>query len=108
MGNATKNDRSEECELSGRALARSGVARATLHVGERERPHVGEFGDPFVGRPIPVRRLRLDSDQHGLVAPLRRLKRRGELERMTRDDAIVMIRGCDECCRIAGVRRHIV
>jgi hypothetical protein len=37
-----------------------------------------------------------DSNEHRLVASLRRLKRRGELERMARDDAIVMIRCGDE------------
>jgi hypothetical protein len=63
---------------------------------ERERPPVGEFGDPFIGRPKGVRCLRLDSNEHRLVASLRRLKRRGELERMARDDAIVMIRCGDE------------
>jgi hypothetical protein len=70
--------------------------RANAHVCERERPPVGEFGDPFIGRPKGVRCLRLDSNEHRLVASLRRLKRRGELERMARDDAIVMIRCGDE------------
>ena len=85
-------------------LAGRSVGRANSHVCERKRPPVGEFGDPFIGGPIGVRCLRLDSDEYRLVASLRRLERRGELERMARDDTIVMIRGGDSkgCAQAPG------
>ena len=89
-------------------LAGRSVGQANSHVCERKCPPVGEFGDPFIGRPIGVRCLRLDSNEHRLVASLRRLERRGELERMARDDTIVMIRCCDERCRIARAGRYVV
>ena len=55
-----------------------------------------------------MRRLRLDSDQHGLVTALRRLQGRAEFERMAWDDTIVVIRGRDECGRIPDASRHVV
>ena len=59
-------------------------SESPLHVGLGERPLVGKLGDAFVGRPVTVGRLRFDADQHRLRAPLRRLQRRRELERMAR------------------------
>ena len=71
----------ESLALQTRLSAGAGHA-SHVHVGEGERPLVGELGDPFVSRPVRMRRLRLDSDQHGLVTALRRLQGRAEFERM--------------------------
>src|SRR5881409_34464 len=76
----------ESLALQTRLSAGAGLA-SHVHVGKGERPLVGELGDPFVGRPVAVRALRLDSDQDRLVAPLRLLHRRRELERVARHDA---------------------
>src|SRR5437868_13830426 len=57
----------------------------------RECPLVRQLGDPFISRTIAVRCLRLDANQNGLRAGLRRLHRRRELERVTRHHAIVVI-----------------
>ena len=67
-----------------------------LHVRERERPLVGQLRDALVGRPVAVRRLGLDANQDRLVAALRRLQRRRELEGVARHDAIVVVGGGDQ------------
>src|SRR5258708_23920302 len=49
-----------------RILLRRGGRRARLHIRQRERPLVGELRNPLIGRPISVRSLRLDANQHRL------------------------------------------
>src|SRR5262245_30191877 len=89
-----------------RASARTAVLH--LHVRERERPLIGELRDAFVGRPVAMRRLGFDADQYRPVAPLRGLQRRGELERVARDDAVVVVGGGHERGGITGARFDVV
>ena len=85
----------------------TGICRHA-HLRRRERPLIGELGDPLVGRPVAVRALRLDADEHRLVAALRRLHRRRELERVARHHAVVVIGRRDERRRIAGARLDVL
>src|SRR5688572_32593687 len=55
-----------------------------------------------------MRSLNLDSNEHRLRTPLSGLQRGGELERVTRHHAIVMIGGGDERCRVARPRLVVV
>jgi hypothetical protein len=63
-------------------------------MGGGERPLIRQFGNSLVGRPVAVRSVGLDTDQHRTVfrrATLRPLQRRRELERVARYDTVVEV-----------------
>ena len=77
----------------------SGPTLLWLHVQDldEERPAVGGLLDDL-GRRLAraVAGLGLDADQDGVVARLGRLERRGELEAVRGDDAVVVVGGGDQ------------
>src|SRR5262245_52767702 len=76
--------------------------RLEAEVLHQERPLVGGFLDDLCSWLAgAVACLRLDADQHRVRAEVIRLQRRGELETVTRHDAVVRVGGCYQC---RGVR----
>ena len=74
----------------------------------RKRPLVGQLRDALVGGPVIVRPAGLDADQHRAVASLGSLKRRDELERVARHDAVVVVRRSDERAGVTGARLQVM
>ena len=74
-----------------------------------ERPGVRLLGDKHRGRLAEtVSRLRVDADEDRCIAALRRLHRRREFERVSRDDAVVMVGGKDERRWVMRARLEVV
>ena len=94
--------------MSGSSSFRPGCRLDPQHLDE-EGPAVGGLLDDL-GRRLAgaVAGPGLDADQDRVVARLGRLKRRGELEAVGRDDAVVVVGGGDERGRIAGPRLEVV
>src|SRR5437016_8344279 len=77
-------------------ISRSGKAHSHLLCGEG--PFVGKLGDSFVGRAVAVGTLGFDANENWAAACLCGLHGCGEFERMTGDDAVVVICRRHERC----------
>ena len=97
---------STEVGVAHRAGVLARHRQAQLVCGERQ--DVGTFRDLPVRRPIGMTSLRLDADQRRPGTALRRLQRRGELERMARHHAIVVVGGDDERGGVMRARLQVV
>jgi putative ABC transport system permease protein len=77
-------------------------------VRENERIDIGRCLELLGRAARPVTRFRFDSDEDRVLTAGKLLQRRGILEGMRGDDAVVMIRGRDERGRVLGPRADVV
>lgn len=80
-----------------------------LQVRQQKRPQIRVLFDRLANRRTrPVAGASLNSNERWIVTRLGSLKRGGELETVSRNNAIVTIRGRDQGRRIASSRLQIV